>query len=45
MNPLWTEGQAWDEVTWWIHKDLFENRAVRVKNPEALKVLKEIAGQ
>lgn len=45
MNPLWTEGQAWDEVTWWIHEDLFENRAVRAKNPEALKALKEIAGQ
>jgi len=40
MKPLWTEGQAWDEVTWWIHEDLFNNRVVRAKNPEALKLLK-----
>ncbi|MEN8248649.1 MAG: sulfatase-like hydrolase/transferase [Bacteroidota bacterium] len=41
MAPLWTEGKAWDEVTWMVHEDYFLNREVRVKNPSQLKNLKE----
>lgn len=40
MKPLWIESQEWNEVTWWIHKDLYENQKVRVKNPKQLKALK-----
>lgn len=37
MEPLWTEGQTWDTITWMIHQDLFLNREVRVKNPGQLQ--------
>jgi len=37
MNPLWTEGQVWDTITWMIHQDYFNNVEPRVKNPEQLK--------
>lgn len=36
MQPLWTEGQKWDTVTYLIHKDLFDNIEPKVKNPEQL---------
>ena len=36
-EPLWTEGQTWDTITWMIYQDLFLNREVRVKNPGQLK--------
>lgn len=36
MEPLWTEGQMWDTITWLIHEDLYNNREVRVKNPGQL---------
>ncbi|WP_430813925.1 sulfatase-like hydrolase/transferase [Carboxylicivirga sp. RSCT41] len=36
MEPLWTEGEVWDEVTRLIHEDLFMNREVQVKNPGQL---------
>lgn len=37
MEPLWTEGQTWDTITWMIHQDLYMNREVRVKNPAQLQ--------
>ncbi len=37
MAPLWTEGKVWDEITWLIHEDYFNNNVVRVENPEQLK--------
>jgi arylsulfatase A-like enzyme len=39
IAPLWTEGAAWDTVTWLIHQDYFNNRPVRVKNPGQLRDL------
>lgn len=35
-DPLWLESEEWNEVTWWIHKDLFENKEVRAKSPQEL---------
>lgn len=40
MDPLWRESDEWNEVTWWIHYDLFHNQPVRAKSPEALKTLR-----
>lgn len=37
VEPLWTEGNEWDTITWMIHEDYFLNREVRVKNPQQLK--------
>ena len=37
MNPLWTEGAMWDSITFLIHKDLMDNRKVRVHNPRELE--------
>jgi hypothetical protein len=37
IAPLWTEGAAWDTVTWMIHQDLMLNRPVRAKDPGQLK--------
>lgn len=39
--PLSTEGEVWDAITWMIHEDYFNNREVRVKNPEQLKEWKK----
>lgn len=39
MQPLWTEGESWDKITWMIHEDLFFNRPIRVTSPEELKRL------
>ncbi len=36
MEPLWIEEEAWNEVTWMIHEDLFLNREPRAKNPDQL---------
>lgn len=40
MDPLWRESDEWNEVTWWIHYDLFHNQPVRAKSPGALKTLR-----
>jgi len=37
IEPLWTEGAAWDTITWMIHQDLMQNRPVRAKDPGQLK--------
>jgi arylsulfatase A-like enzyme len=37
IEPLWTEGYAWDTITWMIHQDLMLNREVSVKSPAQLK--------
>lgn len=39
MDPLWVESDAWNEVTWWIHHDLFHNQEVRASSPAQLKQL------
>ena len=39
VDPLWVESAEWNEVTWWIHHDLFDNQAVRANSPAALKAL------
>ena len=36
-KPLWTEGAVWDTITLMIHDDLFNNRPVRVTQPQELK--------
>lgn len=41
IMPLWTEGKTWDEITYLIHKDLFNNREVKVKNPGQLAKFKK----
>lgn len=41
IKPLWVEDEKWNEVTWLIHEDYFNNRDLRVKNPSHLKNLKE----
>ncbi|MCG8580234.1 MAG: sulfatase-like hydrolase/transferase [Bacteroidales bacterium] len=41
IEPLWTEGETWDEITRLIHEDLYNNRKVRVKNPEQLAKFKK----
>lgn len=40
VNPWWTEGPQWDEITRMIHNDLYNNEEVKVKNPEQLKSFK-----
>jgi hypothetical protein len=40
IDPLWVESQEWNEVTWYIHKDLYENKKVRAKSPKELKELR-----
>lgn len=37
IEPLWTEGDTWDTITWMIHQDLMLNHEVRVKSPAQLK--------
>ena len=39
MDPLWVESFEWNEVTWWVHHDLFNNQKVRATNPAQLKRL------
>ncbi len=39
MNPLWVESDEWNEVTWWVHYDLYHNQQVRATNPAQLKKL------
>lgn len=39
-KPLWSEGSTWDTITWMIHKDLMENKNIRVKNPSLLEKFK-----
>ncbi len=41
IEPRWTEGDTWDTITWMIHEDYFNNRDVRVKNPQQLIKLKQ----
>ncbi len=33
IKPLWTEGEAWDEVVFLIHKDLMNNEPVKTFTP------------
>ena len=40
MEPLWEEGALWDEITWLIHQDLFENKTPQVTNPRQLREMK-----
>jgi arylsulfatase A-like enzyme len=40
MAPLWVESKEWNEVTWWVHYDLFHNQKVRATSPAELKQLK-----
>ncbi len=35
-EPLWLEGEQWNKVTWMIHEDLFNNEAIRAKEPSDL---------
>lgn len=37
MQPIWREGAVWDTITLMIHDDLYNNRKVRVRNPEELQ--------
>lgn len=37
IQPLCTEGEVWDTITWMIHEDYFNNREVRVTSPGELK--------
>jgi arylsulfatase A-like enzyme len=37
MDPLWVESDKWNEVTWWVHYDLFQNQEVKATNPAELK--------
>ncbi len=39
VAPLWTEGAAWDTITWMIHQDLMLNRPILAKDPAQLKTL------
>lgn len=39
IDPRWVESAEWNEVTWWIHHDLFHNQEVRASSPAALKAL------
>ena len=45
IKPLWTEGAAWDTITWMIHQDLMLNRTVRAKDPGQLKKYKQNKNQ
>lgn len=33
MEPLWREGKSWEEVTYYIHQRLMENKEVLYKEP------------
>lgn len=33
MEPLWREGKAWEDVTYYIHQRLMENKEVLYKEP------------
>ncbi|MFK7920637.1 MAG: sulfatase-like hydrolase/transferase [Bacteroidia bacterium] len=35
-TPRWTESEAWNQVTWFIHRDLFDNKKVSIKRPSQL---------
>ena len=37
VKPWWLESKAWSEVTWFIHKDLMENKPPRAMSPDELK--------
>lgn len=37
IQPLWGEGEAWDKVTFEVHRDLMNNQPVRFKNPWDMK--------
>lgn len=37
IQPIWREGKVWDTITLMIHDDLYNNKKVRVRNPEELK--------
>lgn len=37
IKPLWTEDTKWNDVTWLIHRDLFNNKQITVKNPDELE--------
>ncbi len=39
IAPRWLESEEWNEVTWWIHYDLYHNQEVRAKNPAQLKMV------
>jgi len=41
IEPLWTEGAAWDTITRMIHQDLMLNRPERAKDPGQLKKYKQ----
>jgi len=43
IEPLWVESKEWNEVTWYIHKDLYENQKVRAQSPQELKRLKAVS--
>ncbi len=40
MDPTWYEPDDWNQVTWLIHQDLFNNQKVRIKSPKQLKQIK-----
>lgn len=37
VAPLWVESSEWNEVTWYIHQDLFNNNEIRINSPKGLK--------
>ena len=41
MVPLWIESSEWNEVTWWVHRDLYNNVEVQATNPQQLRRIKE----
>ncbi len=36
IDPLWVESPEWNQVTWYIHQDLFNNNQIRIKSPQGL---------
>jgi arylsulfatase A-like enzyme len=40
IEPLWLESDEWNEVTWWVHRDLYFNHEVQVKSPGELEILR-----
>ncbi|MBK8515736.1 MAG: sulfatase [Saprospiraceae bacterium] len=37
MDPLWREGKPWEDVTYYIHQQLMENKPVLYKSPSEEK--------
>jgi len=39
ISPLWREGKPWEDVTYYIHQRLMENKPVLYKEPSKMKEL------